>query len=338
MSLELLNVFNQDAFGALALTRMVNDITPTYNRLGDLGLFTEEGVSQRLVGIDFDPTTNQLLPQSSWGGPGVANKTGRANTRGYNVPHFPVHDNVLAADIQGRRQPGTNMTLSMQVLVAKKMAEIKRKLEQTREWMRLGVLKAGLVKDGNGDTILDIYGDFGIAQDTTSLVLGAAGTDVAGKINTVKRKIDQALRGEMMTEYVSLCSDTFYDALTSHANVKAAFQYYTVNGQNLAGDYRVRGFRFGEVTWINYTGSVTDSKAAAQKMIADDEAYVFPLGTTVFREFLAPADYIETVNTDGLPFYAKQERMDFDKGIKIECQSNPLPFCAKPKVIQKVTV
>lgn len=335
---EILNVFTQDAFGVVSLTNAINDITPTYNRLGDLGLFVEEGVTQRLVGIDFDPTTNSLLPQSNWGGPGVANKSGVAKTRGYNIPHFPVQDSILAADLQGRRRPGTNMTQDMQFVMAKKMGELKRKLEQTREWMRLGVLKAGLVKDGGGATILDIYGDFSLTQDSTPLVLGTSTTDVAGKINGVKRAIEQALRGENMTEFVALCSDTLYDALTSHTNVKAAFQYYTVNGQNLAGDYRVKGFRYGDVTWINYTGSVTDSAGAAQKMIEDDAAYVFPLGTQVFKEFFAPADYIETVNTEGLPFYAKQKIMDFDKGVTVECQSNPLPFCAKPKVIQKVTI
>jgi hypothetical protein len=46
---------------------------------------------------------------------------------------------------------------------------------------------------------------------------------------------------------------------------------------------------------------------------------------------------METVNTEGMAFYAKQRLMDFDKGIELECQSNPLPICLKPLVVQKVT-
>lgn len=49
----------------------------------------------------------------------------------------------------------------------------------------------------------------------------------------------------------------------------------------------------------------------------------------------APADYVETVNTIGLPFYAKQERLRLDKGVELEAQSNPLNLCTKPRAIIK---
>jgi len=149
-----------------------------------------------------------------------------------------------------------------------------------------------------------------------------------------------------------VCSDGFYDALVSHPNVKVAFTYYQNNGQNLAGDYSgtvaqpnaagltdtaVRGFVFGGVTWVNYTGAVTDSNGVSQPLIDVNSAYLFPMGTQIFKTFYAPADYMETVNTEGLPFYAKQRPLNYDKGIEMECQMNPLPICLKPLVIQKLT-
>ena len=160
MSINILNVFSQDAFGVVALTNAVNDITPQYGYLGALGLFQDEGVMQRTVAVDFDPITNQLLPQSQWGGPGVANKSAKGRVRSYPIPHFPVNDSILAADLQGRRRPGSDAVQDAQWILAKKMREMRLKLEQTLEWMRLGVLRGGLVKDGNGTTILDIYGRF----------------------------------------------------------------------------------------------------------------------------------------------------------------------------------
>ena len=36
--------------------------------------------------------------------------------------------------------------------------------------------------------------------------------------------------------------------------------------------------------------------------------------------------------------YAEQKLMDYDKGIDVECQSNPLPICLKPAVVRKVTI
>jgi hypothetical protein len=352
MSINILNVFTQDAFGVVALTNAVNDITPQYGYLGNLGLFQDEGVNQRIVAVDFDPITNQLLPQSQWGGAGVANKTALGRSRSYNLPHFPVQDSILAADLQGRRRPGSDQIQDAQYVLGKKMREIKLKLEQTQEWLKLGVLKSGQVKDGAGNLILDIYADFGISQAVTSFVLATTTTDVMGKIALVKRASIAALRGELMGGFVALCSDGFYDALVAHPNVKVAFQYYqNSNNQSLAMDYSAGsaqststglftknlGFVFGGITWINYSGMVTDSTGAAQPMIDANSAYLFPMGTSIFKTFYAPADYMETVNTEGMPFYAKQRLMEFDKGIQVECQSNPLPICLKPAVIQKLT-
>jgi hypothetical protein len=353
MAVNILNVFNQDAFGVVSLTNVVNDITPQYGRLGALGLFIDEGINNRTVAVDFDPITNQLLPQSQWGGPGVANKTALGKVKSFSIPHFPVNDQILASDLQGRRRPGSDQVQDAQYILGKKMKELRLKLDQTLEWMRLGVLKSGQVKDGAGNLILDIYADFGISQGSASYVLGTATTDVMGKIAATKRTILGALRGELMSGFVAMCSDGFYDAFVSHPNVKAAFQYFqNPIGQTLAGDYSganaapnasglvnlgLNGFYFGGVTWVNYTGSVTDSTGASQPLIDANSAYLFPLGTSVFKTFYSPADYMETVNTEGLPFYAKQRMLEYDKGVEVECQSNPLPICLKPAVIQKLT-
>jgi hypothetical protein len=55
----------------------------------------------------------------------------------------------------------------------------------------------------------------------------------------------------------------------------------------------------------------------------------------LFRTVYAPADYIETVNTIGLPRYAKQYPMPNDKGISLEMQMNALNYCTRPRVLIK---
>src|SRR5690242_4848191 len=111
MSLELLNDFTQHAFGVVSLTNAINDITPSYGLLEKLGIFKGEGVTQRTVAVDYDPTTNSLVPQSRWGGPGVANKSALGKTIPFNIPHFPINDEILAADLQGRRRPGSDAVI-----------------------------------------------------------------------------------------------------------------------------------------------------------------------------------------------------------------------------------
>jgi len=46
---------------------------------------------------------------------------------------------------------------------------------------------------------------------------------------------------------------------------------------------------------------------------------------------------METVNTLGVPYYAKQEPRRMGKGIDLEAQSNPITLCTKPRAIIKLT-
>ena len=48
-----------------------------------------------------------------------------------------------------------------------------------------------------------------------------------------------------------------------------------------------------------------------------------------------PADYTETVNTIGLPRYAKQYPMPNGKGINLEVQMNAISLCTRPEVLRQ---
>ena len=68
------------------------------------------------------------------------------------------------------------------------------------------------------------------------------------------------------------------------------------------------------------------------------EAYVVPMGTSVFATHFAPADFMETVNTVGLPVYAKMVFDDeLNRWVKLHTQSNPLALCLRPRAVVKVT-
>ena len=92
------------------------------------------------------------------------------------------------------------------------------------------------------------------------------------------------------------------------------------------------GFKFADVIWEEYRG-----KIGTQAFIGDNEAYLVPEGVAdLFITRNAPADYNETVNTLGLPLYAKQAPLPMDRGIEMEAQKNPLNLCTQPVAIIKL--
>jgi Phage major capsid protein E len=67
------------------------------------------------------------------------------------------------------------------------------------------------------------------------------------------------------------------------------------------------------------------------------KAYFFPVGVPgLFRQYNAPADFVETANTICLPRYAKQAvDQQFARWVMLQVQSNPLPICTRPRVLIK---
>jgi hypothetical protein len=67
------------------------------------------------------------------------------------------------------------------------------------------------------------------------------------------------------------------------------------------------------------------------------KAYFFPVGVPgLFRQYNAPADFVETANTIGLLRYAKQAvDQQFARWVMLHVQSNALPISTRPRVLIK---
>ena len=114
-----------------------------------------------------------------------------------------------------------------------------------------------------------------------------------------------------------------------HPFVRETYLNYQA-AADLRGDTRQQ-FTFGGVTWVRYRGTSAVN-------ITDAEAYAVPMGVSgMFLTRFAPANYIETVNTIGLPYYAKSEKIPMDKGIRMEGQTNPLNINTRPAAVVKLT-
>ena len=327
----LLDIFKSDAFALTKLVAAVNRMPYQPTKLGDMKLFAEGGINTTSVAIEMQNGVLTLVPSASRGAPGPAKNLERRTVRDFRTVHLPQRIAVMADEVQGLRAYGTESEeeVAMRYL-EKKMVIPRRDLDITHEWQRMGAVK-GNVLDADGTTVIyNYFTEFGVTQQALNFALSVGGTKVLQFIVSIKRAMEDKLGGVANSGAVALCSAEFMDAFTGHAAVQASYQYQMSN--KLREDYR-DGFDFGGIWWMEYRGQV-----GATRFIAANEAYVIPTGVPeLFKTFFAPAPYMDTVNTEGVPFYAARESMDFNTGVQVQLQSNPLHMCTRPESIIKLT-
>lgn len=332
------DVFNNDAFSLSQLTKAINDMPHVPGRIGQLGWFAEEGISTTSVSIERQGLTLSLVPSAARGAPGRPVTNEKRNLRSFNIVHLPQRGAVNADEVQNLRAFGSETEVeTLQNVVNKKLAKMRRDLEVTIEWQRMGAIK-GQVLDSDATTVLlDMFTAFDVAQQTMAFDLDVDATKVKQKCTDLHRKIEDQLGGVSYTGVRVLCSPEFFDALVQHPAVTKAYDLWQ-DGGFLREQQRAigggGGFWFSDVWFEEYRG-----KVGATRFIASGEAYAVPEGVSdLFVTHYGPADYMETVNTLGLPYYAKQWMENPGKRVELESQSNPLHLCTRPSAVIKLTL
>ncbi len=332
----MINPFDTDAFNMTSLTASINLLPNAYGRLEAMNLFPQKSVRTRNIAVEEQNGVLNLLPTQMPGGASTFEGRTKRKMRSFTIPHIPHDDVILPEEIQGIRAFGTENELeAMANVVTDHLQSMRNKHAITLEHLRMGALK-GNILDADGSTLYNLFDEFEITPKTVNFALGTASTDVKKKCLEVLRHIEDNLRGEFMTGVHCLVSPEFFDALTSHSKVKEAYERWE-EGAALRNDMR-SGFTFGGITFEEYRGQAIDPDGNTRRFIASGEGHCFPTGTAEsFVTYFAPADFNETVNTLGLPLYAKQCPRKFDRGTELHTQSNPLPLCLRPGVLVKLT-
>jgi len=310
-------------------------------KVAALNLFDEKGITTTSVVIDEYQGRLSLVPNTARDADPRPAAGGKRTRRVFETLHLPLSRALLPGQLQNVSAFGGegDATTAQAQIINDHLSEMKNAVEATREWQRIGALRGQLL-DADGSVIEDLYDAFGVTQKTDTIAFSTATTDVRAACIAAKRYAESKLGGMAANGFTAFCGPDFFDALTGHKSVKAAFEGWQAAADRNAGDMRWQaaadrnagdmrsGFTFGGITFIEY-----DTIISGQRFIPVDEAQVFPIAPGAYRMFNAPANYNEAVNTPGLPFYAKAEERRLGKGWDVEVQANPLALCMVPEAL-----
>jgi hypothetical protein len=342
--MPMLDVFNSDAFSVVSLTQALDKIPFAPSFLGSMGLFQEQGITTKYAVVEERHGRLSLVTTSARGTVRETENREDRKARSFLVPHLATTEAVLAEDVQDVRAFGQeNAVETLSELITRRNMAMRANLEVTKEWHRIGAIQ-GSILDGDASSIIyDLFDEFGIIEETEDFEFTDDEFNTKQACTNVIRKTENALGGTMFSGVVGIAGNDWWDAMIGHKTIETAFnrwldgELFRTSQRGGAGGFTGPGgqvgFTYSGITFFNYRGSVGDVK-----FIADDVCRFFPVGANgIFITRHAPADYIETVNTVGLPYYVKMERMKFDKGMELETQTNPLIICTRPKVLIKGT-
>lgn len=336
----MLDVFNNDAFSVVSLTASINEMDYVPGRAGELAFAgVGNGITTTTAMIESKGGSLSLIQTKERGAPAEQGTTEKRTVRSLAVPHVPLDDYVRADEVQNVRAFGSETELQgVQAVVNQRLGKMNSRHDLTLENLRLGALK-GIITDADGSTIYNLFTEFGVSQeDSVNFALTTASTNVREKchqvIRAMKRNAKLAIPANARVH--AFCGDNFFDALVEHDKVKKAYDGYAAAERRLGDSYAHGIFEFGGIFFENYQGTDDNSEVA----IGTDEVRFFWSGVPgLYDEVYAPADFMETVNTVGLPRYAKvvPDPSGLNRFVQIHTQQNPLPLCLHPKTLMAGT-
>jgi hypothetical protein len=329
-----LDIFSGSAFSMVALTDAINKMPFVPGRIGQLGLFREQGVSTTAVMIEEREGALTLVETTSRGAPAVQHVPNKRKARSLTVPHVALEDTILADEVQNVRAFGSeNQLEGVQAVVNQRLSEMASKMDATLEHLRVGAIK-GQILDADGSAVIyDLFTEFGVSQhseidfdlDNATPAPGA----VKKKCHDIRRKIEDELGVVPYDHIHAMCGPDFFDDLITHPEVEKAYERW-LDGAFLRQGQARGSFEYAGILFEEYRGRV-----GSVDFTDASKAYFFPVGVPgLFRQYNAPADFVETANTIGLPRYAKQAvDQQFARWVMLHVQSNPLPICTRPRVL-----
>lgn len=357
---EILDIFSTDPFFKVAnLSEALIKRPMVPYALGAMNLFQEMPLTVDRVAIEELDMRVGLAGMTPKNGPGMPITMDKRKGRIFEVPTFELNAEVWASDVAGVRDFGSPTALqTVQNLVFRETDKIMQGfLEPTYEYLRMQSIKgymgqitsAGVV-DSNIDLCSSDY--FGVTRATdldVDFTTSTAAT-LIGYMDTIRDRVLAGLGGIPYTGLVGILSPTLYRALKANSVVQDQLKYAYMGqgeaaktlknlGPNNTADVLagVPSFEYQGITWVEYTVSLGFGLAGAVPFITAGDGVVFPTGVPgMFVRYNAPATFVETINTPGLPVTAKTELKRMGRGVDIAVQSRPLFLNTRPGAVVRL--
>lgn len=331
------NSHSGDPFSMESLTAAINAEPYRPGQIGRLGLFEEDGVNTIYVSIERRDGKLALVEPSARGGAGETTSDEERSKVLLQIPHYQRDDSVLADEVQNVRAFGSETDLETLVSrIQRKQARHGQDLTMTLEHQRVGAIK-GNVTSKSGTVLANLYTQFGIAVPAAvSLELDQTATDVGELFSGVRHSIEDSLEAPYDGLHV-FTGRSFHAAMWKHKSVRETFMFEGTAQilRNGAPDV----FEFGGAVFERYRTGAKAASDLGSQYIADDKARVVPVGVPeLFITRFGPADYNETVNTVGLPFYSRLSERSNGKGFDLDVQMNAISICTRPEVLRELTL
>lgn len=336
--MELDLALQSGRFSVMNLTAAINNVEVPRMRLAELGLFEERGISETYVDIQYEDGQIMIIPKKERGEDGTKTKGRTRKSYPFMAIHLPLEGSILADSIQGIKAFGSQTELEvLSTKINEDLKDQKSSHEATHENIRIGAL-LGKIVDSDGSVIEDLFKRFGIKEsDATDTIDFSA--DIGTELLNSKRNSEKAQKGVKGKKYRALCHPVFFDKMLKNEAFKKAFERYN-DGAALRDDVR-GGFNWQGVIWEEFRGDlgVTDENGQVVDHMPSGQALLFPQDKPkLFLTRYCPANYNETVNTIGLPFYSRSEPKRMGKGVDIETQSNVITVCTAPLAVRRLKI
>ena len=327
------------------LTQEVNRLPNQYGLLNALGFAPFETKSSKFVRIELRNGIIHVLSAEPRGGPADVTPDDVDSGIIVEIPHFPHLETIKVADLDGRMEmiDGGMVPRDLDRELTRRLQRIRANHNITLEYIRIGALR-GLIKDGKGRTLYDLYDAFGITKKQVTLDLSDETTDLRAKAEEVNDHIFENLKGETVTTPEWIVSPELFTKWISHPK----FEKFWLQAQNSAehrqlqrpmngGQWGRAIDVFGVATMREYKGSLPVKNAAGEvvteRNIAANKGHAYPAGTQdMIRTYEAPAYHIDLVNEmpeEDMVFISRKE-LDHGEGWELKSQSNRLAVVKQP--------
>lgn len=348
------------------------DTTKEYYRVGSLqgvlydgdtstvlyNWFTEFGITQTTINVDFTAFNTFTAPGALTAADGGASGNLSAGAYLYKVTFVTGEGETQGGTASGSVTLAASHKMSLTAIPVGPTGTLYRNIYRTvHDGSTYFFLTQ--IADNTTTTYTDNTADASLGTNQVPTVSNIPGArdpynsvmDMKKDVATaIIRAVEDALGVTMYRNIRVMCGNTFWDNFINHPTVIRAYERWLMAGDTGTGGSFFRtqqrqqlnrqgdsvppgGFEFAGIYWENYRGHI-----GTTKFIPDKGAIAFPEGCPdLFIEHNAPAPFIETVNTIGLPYYAKQEPMRFGLGVELHAEANPLPICTRPGALIKLT-